>query len=88
MDGKGDITLTMTGIPEGIVIDIADTGKGIAAAKFKTVFEPGFTTKQRGWGLGLSLCKRIIEIYHRGKIMVLSSELNKGTTFRIELKRD
>jgi two-component system, sporulation sensor kinase D len=88
MDGKGDITISMNGVPEGLIIDIADTGKGIAAAKFKTVFEPGFTTKQRGWGLGLSLCKRIIEIYHGGKIIVLSSELNKGTTFRIELKRD
>ena len=88
MDGKGEITITLYDVPEGLYIDIADTGKGIPKSKFKTVFEPGFTTKKRGWGLGLSLCKRIIEIYHKGKIYVLTSELNRGTTFRIELKRD
>lgn len=88
MDGKGEITITLYDVPEGLYIDIADTGKGIPKSKFKTVFEPGFTTKKRGWGLGLSLCKRIIEIYHKGKIHVLTSELTKGTTFRIELKRD
>ena len=87
MDGKGEITVTLTGLPERICIDIKDTGKGIVKSKFKTVFEPGFTTKKRGWGLGLSLCKRIIEIYHKGKIYVQSSEPNKGTVFRIELKR-
>ena len=87
MDGKGDIDVTMKEIPEGLYIDIKDSGKGIPKSKFKTVFEPGFTTKQRGWGLGLSLCKRIIENYHEGKIYVLNSEQNKGTTFRIELKR-
>ncbi len=87
MDGKGEITVTLTDVPEALYIDIQDTGKGIAKSKFKTVFEPGFTTKQRGWGLGLSLCKRIIENYHEGKIFVLNSEQNKGTTFRIELKR-
>jgi signal transduction histidine kinase len=86
MNGKGNITVKVTHIPEGIAIDISDTGKGIPKSKFKTVFEPGFTTKQRGWGLGLSLSKRIIENYHKGKIMVLSSEPNKGTTFRILLK--
>ena len=87
MDGKGQITIHVKEIPEGIAIDISDTGKGIPKSKFKTVFEPGFTTKQRGWGLGLSLCKRIIENYHEGKIFVLNSEPNKGTTFRILLNR-
>ncbi len=87
MDGKGQLTVRIEEIPEGIAIDISDTGKGIPKSKFKTVFEPGFTTKQRGWGLGLSLCKRIIENYHKGKIFVLSSEANKGTTFRILLNR-
>lgn len=88
MDGKGEIRVTLSSLTEGLRIDIQDTGKGISKSKFKTVFEPGFTTKKRGWGLGLSLCKRIIEIYHKGKIYVLNSEPGKGTTFRIELKRD
>lgn len=87
MNGKGEITITLKDIPEALYIDIKDTGKGISKSKFKTVFEPGYTTKHRGWGLGLSLCKRIIENYHEGKIYVLNSEPNKGTTFRIELKR-
>ena len=88
MDGKGSINVAVGSVPEGVIIDIQDTGKGISKSKFDTVFEPGFTTKNRGWGLGLSLCKRIIESYHKGKIYVLQSELTKGTTFRIELKRD
>lgn len=88
MEGKGILSVTLSGIPEGLIIDITDSGKGIAKSKFTTVFEPGYTTKNRGWGLGLSLCKRIIEIYHKGKIYVLNSEPNKGTTFRIELSRD
>ncbi|MGZ4100141.1 MAG: sensor histidine kinase [Bacteroidia bacterium] len=87
MDGKGEITVTLKDIPEALYIDVKDTGKGIPKSKFKTVFEPGYTTKKRGWGLGLSLCKRIIENYHGGKIFVLNSEVNKGTTFRIEMKR-
>jgi two-component system, sporulation sensor kinase D len=87
MNGKGEISVTLKGIPEGLYIDIKDTGKGIPKSKFRTVFEPGFTTKKRGWGLGLSLCKRIIENYHGGKIYVLNSETGKGTTFRIEMKR-
>lgn len=87
MDGKGEITVTLKDVPEGLHIDVKDTGKGIPKSKFKTVFEPGFTTKKRGWGLGLSLCKRIIENYHQGKIYVLHSEVGKGTTFRIEMKR-
>ncbi len=86
MDGKGKIRLTLSPIPEGLQIDLTDTGKGISKSKFETVFEPGYTTKNRGWGLGLSLCKRIIESYHHGKIYILTSELDSGTTFRIELK--
>jgi len=88
MEGKGKMLIELKGIPEGLMIDISDTGKGIPKSKFSTVFEPGFTTKSRGWGLGLSLCKRIIESYHKGKIFVLKSEVGKGSTFRIELKRD
>lgn len=87
MDGKGELKITVIDIPEGVAIDIADTGKGIHKSKFKSVFKPGYTTKKRGWGLGLSLCKRIIENYHNGKILVLQSEEGKGTTFRILLKR-
>lgn len=68
-------------------VDVTDTGKGIASSKLKTVFEPGYTSKKRGWGLGLSLTKRIIENYHQGKIFVKKSELGKGTTFRILLPR-
>jgi nitrogen-specific signal transduction histidine kinase len=86
MDGKGKIQLRLSTVPEGLQIDISDTGKGISKSKFETIFEPGYTTKNRGWGLGLSLCKRIIESYHHGKIFVLSSEANKGSTFRIELR--
>lgn len=86
MDGKGKIHMKLSIVPEGLQIDITDTGKGISKSKFETIFEPGYTTKNRGWGLGLSLCKRIIESYHHGKIFVLSSEVNKGSTFRITLK--
>lgn len=88
MDGKGEFKITIIDIPEGVAIDLTDTGKGIHKSKQKSVFKPGFTTKKRGWGLGLSLCKRIIENYHHGRIFVLNSEENKGTTFRILLKRD
>lgn len=86
MDGKGTITVTLKNRNHKVVIDIADTGKGIPKNKLKTVFEPGYTTKQRGWGMGLSLCKRIIENYHNGKIFVKQSEIGKGTTFRIILE--
>jgi hypothetical protein len=86
MDGIGRIDLYVNHKENDIVIDIQDTGKGIERNKFKTVFSPGFTTKKRGWGLGLSLAKRIIESYHNGKIYVKHSEIGKGTTFRIELR--
>jgi signal transduction histidine kinase len=71
---------------EEVLIDVTDTGKGIARSKFDAVFQPGYTTRKRGWGLGLSLTKRIIENYHSGQIFVKESELGKGTTFRIVLK--
>jgi two-component sensor histidine kinase len=87
MDGKGEFKVTINEIPEGVAIDLKDSGKGIHKSKHKSVFKPGYTTKKRGWGLGLSLCKRIIENYHDGKIYVLNSEENKGTTFRIVLNR-
>jgi signal transduction histidine kinase len=87
MDGKGSITIDITDATQFVYIDFTDTGKGIPKGKIKTVFEPGFTTKQRGWGLGLSLCKRIIENYHNGKIFVKRSEPNTGTTFRIVLNK-
>lgn len=87
MSGQGEITYTVTENKQMIYIDIDDTGKGIAKSKFKDIFSPGYTTKTRGWGLGLSLAKRIIEQYHKGKIYVHSSEQNLGTTFRIELKK-
>ncbi len=87
MNGNGTISIEVHEFPEGLHIDISDTGKGISKAKFKTVFQPGYTSKHRGWGLGLSLCKRIVENYHHGKIFILKSEENKGTTFRITLNR-
>ncbi len=85
MGGVGVLKYKIKKEGKTIVLDISDTGKGITSSKLKTVFEPGFTTKKRGWGLGLSLAKRIIEEHHNGKISVLKSS-DKGTTFRIELK--
>lgn len=86
MGGIGDIKISILKGSEGrVFVDISDNGKGIPKNKIKQVFNPGFTTKQRGWGLGLTLAKRIIQIYHQGKIFVKSSEENKGTTFRIVL---
>lgn len=87
MDGKGSITIDIIDELENIVIDITDTGKGIPRSKHKTIFNPGVTSKKRGWGLGLSLAKRIVEEVHLGKIFVKSSVINKGTTFRIVLKK-
>jgi hypothetical protein len=85
MDGTGNITIEVTDQFQFVYVDVTDTGKGISRSKFKTVFQPGYTTKQRGWGLGLSLVKRIIENYHKGKIFVKHSEIGKGTTIRIVL---
>ncbi|MBL7956687.1 MAG: HAMP domain-containing histidine kinase, partial [Flavobacteriales bacterium] len=86
MEGEGSITIEI--IPEGdhVHVDVTDTGKGIPPSQHKTVFQPGFTTKKRGWGLGLSLTKRIIEQYHGGRIFVKKSAPGRGTTFRITLK--
>lgn len=85
MESKGKIDVTISTSPEWVHIDIADSGKGIPPKQFKTIFQPGFTTKKRGWGLGLSLVKRIVKEYHKGKVFVLHSEVGKGTTFRISL---
>ena len=87
MNGEGTLEVKITDVGQVAYIDVKDTGKGIPKIKQKTVFTPGYTTKKRGWGLGLSLTKRIIEEYHGGKIFVKSSEINKGTTFRIVLKK-
>jgi signal transduction histidine kinase len=87
MEGKGSITVTIADLEKEIMIDVTDTGKGIAARNLQKVFKPGFTTKKRGWGLGLSLSKRIIEQYHQGQLFVRQSEVGKGTTFRIVLKK-
>lgn len=86
MDGEGSICIRAWQADGWVYIDVADTGKGIQKSHYNSVFSPGFTTKKRGWGLGLSLAKRIVESYHKGRIYVKHSELNKGTTFRIELK--
>ena len=87
MSGQGSIDVTIADQQQFVYIDISDTGKGIPKSRYKTVFKPGYTSKSRGWGLGLSLSKRIVEEYHSGQIFVKSSELNKGTTFRIVLKK-
>ena len=85
MDGEGDITILMKQENRSIVMDVSDTGRGIERRYWRRIFQSGFTTKQRGWGLGLSLAKRIIHTYHHGKIYVLQSALGKGSTFRIIL---
>lgn len=85
MKGKGEITITLEQRGRYALIDITDTGKGIPPRYRRKIFHPGFTTKKHGWGLGLSLARRIVEVYHHGKIMVLRSELDVGTTFRIKL---
>ncbi|MDP9048420.1 MAG: HAMP domain-containing histidine kinase, partial [Bacteroidota bacterium] len=90
IDGKGTIKVEISGnkIKKQVFIDITDTGKGIPRSKFETVFQPGYTTRKRGWGLGLSLTKRMVENYHNGQVFVRESELGKGTTFRIVLKNN
>jgi signal transduction histidine kinase len=87
MEGKGEINVTLTSDNKHIYIDVSDTGKGIARKEFDTIFKPGYTTKKRGWGLGLTLAKRIVEEYHNGRIYVKESEIGQGTTFRIELNK-
>jgi signal transduction histidine kinase len=87
MDGHGSITVSIKAETTQVIIDVSDSGKGISKKNIPMVFKPGFTTKKRGWGLGLSLSKRIIEQYHKGELFVKSSEINKGTTFRIILKK-
>jgi two-component sensor histidine kinase len=87
MSGQGKLSIKITDQHQFAYIDITDTGKGIPKSKYKTVFKPGYTSKSRGWGLGLSLSKRIVEEYHMGQIFVKSSDVNKGTTFRIVLRK-
>lgn len=87
MKGRGKLRVEISQLENLIMINVSDTGKGIPKKNFNTIFEPGFTTKKRGWGLGLSLTRRIIEDFHDGKIKVLQSEIGKGTTFQIQLKR-
>lgn len=87
MEGRGEISVTIKDLPDELFIDVRDTGKGISSGNLRSIFKPGFTTKKRGWGLGLSLSKRIIEQYHKGALFVKHSELGKGTTFRIVLQK-
>ena len=88
MKGKGKLTVSIEDDGKLVKIKVSDSGKGIPKNQFKSVFEPGFTTKKRGWGLGLSLTRRIVEEYHKGKIRVLHSEMNKGTTMQVSLKKE
>lgn len=87
MQGRGELDVNISSTDKSVIIDVSDTGKGIAKGNWKRIFEPGFTTKTRGWGLGLSLSRRIVKDYHHGKIFVARSEVGQGTTFRIILKR-
>ena len=87
MGGAGAIDLEVDEDDKCVYVEVKDTGKGISKSNFNSVFKPGFTTKERGWGLGLSLAKRIVEDYHKGKIYVADSEIGVGTTFRIELPK-
>lgn len=87
MEGKGRITVIVSATEKEVIVDVLDTGKGISRQNISKVFKPGFTTKKRGWGLGLSLSKRIVEQYHQGSLTVKASEPGKGTTFRIVLKK-
>ncbi len=87
MENNGRITLALKEVHETVTLDVTDTGKGVPKSQFKTIFQPGYSTKKRGWGLGLSLAKRIVENYHNGKIFIKWSETGKGTTFRIVLNK-
>ncbi len=85
MEGKGKLTVKLTTSPEWAHIDLKDTGKGMTPKQIRSIFKPGYTTKKRGWGLGLSLVKRIVEEYHNGKVFVFESQPGVGTTFRISI---
>jgi signal transduction histidine kinase len=85
MEGSGKIKVRFSQSKKWVHIDLEDTGKGLLPKQFNAIFQPGYSTKKRGWGLGLSLVKRIVESYHKGKVVVLRSELGLGTTFRISL---
>jgi signal transduction histidine kinase len=87
MEGSGRIEISLMEESNRVAIEVSDNGKGIRKKDIRNIFTPGFTTKQRGWGLGLSLARRIVEEYHKGRIFVKSSEVGKGTTFRIELPK-
>ena len=87
MQGKGALKLEISETPKKAIIRVSDTGKGLSKSQYRNIFNPGYTSKKRGWGLGLSLSKRIVENYHKGKIFVLKSEINKGTTFEIQLNK-
>lgn len=87
MKGRGKLTIEISQLENNVKVSIKDTGKGISKKNFTKIFEPGFTTKKRGWGLGLSLTRRIIEDFHNGKIKVLESEIDKGSIIQISLKR-
>lgn len=87
MEGSGEVNIDISEDDSYVIIDVTDTGKGIQKSLYKTIFNPGYTSKQRGWGLGLTLSRRIITNYHSGRIFVKSSVINKGTTFRILLKK-
>ncbi|MEP7254514.1 MAG: HAMP domain-containing sensor histidine kinase [Ferruginibacter sp.] len=87
MEGKGNINVSIKNETAQVIVDVTDSGKGISKQNIAKVFKPGFTTKKRGWGLGLTLCKRIIEQYHKGELFVKNSEPGKGTTFRVVLKK-
>jgi signal transduction histidine kinase len=87
LEGKGNISISIKNETAQVIVDVTDTGKGISKKNIDKVFKPGFTTKKRGWGLGLTLCKRIIEQYHKGELFVKQSEPDKGTTFRIVLRK-
>jgi signal transduction histidine kinase len=87
LQGQGNIDVVVGESSNSVFVEVSDTGKGIAKSNWTRIFEPGYTTKTRGWGLGLSLSRRIIEEYHKGKIAVIRSEVGHGTTIRITLKR-
>ena len=88
MKGKGRLFIEIVEGDTNVYITVTDTGSGIPKNKFKTFFEPGYTSKRRGWGLGLSLTKRIVQEYHKGKIRVVSSEIGKGTTMQMSFKKE